>query len=180
MNNKEQFFAELDERLKHIPEQERGHITRVYEELFQRALENGKNESQVVEMLSFQRTMYGDPGIGTSVKPSWSTRSVFAAIGMILFNLVFIVGPVIAIGGVLLALAAASFALLIVPLALVLDFDIWSNGTELLFGLFTGLTCFGLGLLLGLGTLYTVKAYFRLLGQYLRFNVRVVRGGTMR
>jgi len=180
MNNKEQFFAELDERLKHIPEQERGHITRVYEELFQRALENGKNESQVVEMLSFQRTMYGDPGFAARTESSWSTRSVLASIGLILFNLVFIAGPVIAFGGVLLALAVASFALLIAPLALVLDFDIWNNGTELLFGLFTGLTCFGLGMLLGLGTLYTIKAYIRLLGQYFRFNVRIAKGGNAR
>ncbi|MFD0696273.1 hypothetical protein ACFQZT_19595 [Paenibacillus sp. GCM10027628] len=53
--SKSDYFKELNYRLRGLPEKERQNILSVYEELFQKALENGKNEEDVAESLGYPR-----------------------------------------------------------------------------------------------------------------------------
>ncbi|MEW9702768.1 DUF1700 domain-containing protein [Paenibacillus sp. SI8] len=53
--SKADYFKELNYRLRGLPEKERKNILSVYEELFQKALENGKHEEDVAESLGYPR-----------------------------------------------------------------------------------------------------------------------------
>ncbi|MFC0211084.1 hypothetical protein ACFFK0_01255 [Paenibacillus chartarius] len=58
---KMEYFRELEYRLRGLPERERQNIIAVYEELFQKAEENGKSENDIVDSLGFPRV------------PNWDT-----------------------------------------------------------------------------------------------------------
>ncbi|NOV00443.1 HAAS signaling domain-containing protein [Paenibacillus planticolens] len=49
------YFKELHYRLRGLPEKERQNILSVYEELFQKAIENGKHEDEVAQSLGYPR-----------------------------------------------------------------------------------------------------------------------------
>ena len=49
------YFKELNYRLRGLPEKERHNILKVYEELFQKAVENGKHEDEVAQSLGYPR-----------------------------------------------------------------------------------------------------------------------------
>ncbi|MFC5448753.1 DUF1700 domain-containing protein [Paenibacillus aestuarii] len=53
--SKYDYFKELNYRLRGLPEKERQNILTVYEELFQKAMENGKNEEDVAASLGYPR-----------------------------------------------------------------------------------------------------------------------------
>jgi uncharacterized membrane protein len=53
--SKTDFFQELNYRLRGLPERERQNILSVYEELFQKAAQNGKNEDDIAESLGYPR-----------------------------------------------------------------------------------------------------------------------------
>src|SRR5690242_17042571 len=53
--SKADYFKELNYRLRGLPEKERQNILKVYEELFQKAVENGKHEDEVALSLGYPR-----------------------------------------------------------------------------------------------------------------------------
>ncbi|WNR44715.1 DUF1700 domain-containing protein [Paenibacillus roseipurpureus] len=53
--SKSDYFKELNYRLRGLPEKERHNILKVYEELFQKAVENGKHEDEVAQSLGYPR-----------------------------------------------------------------------------------------------------------------------------
>lgn len=53
--SKADYFKELNYRLRGLPEKERQNILKVYEELFQKAVENGKHEDEVSLSLGYPR-----------------------------------------------------------------------------------------------------------------------------
>ncbi|MBP1965832.1 HAAS signaling domain-containing protein [Paenibacillus aceris] len=53
--SKSDYFKELHYRLRGLPEKERQNILSVYEELFQKAIENGKHEDEVAQSLGYPR-----------------------------------------------------------------------------------------------------------------------------
>lgn len=53
--SKADYFKELNYRLRGLPEKERHNILKVYEELFQKAVENGKHENEVAQSLGYPR-----------------------------------------------------------------------------------------------------------------------------
>jgi uncharacterized membrane protein len=55
MMSKIDYFKELNYRLRGLPEKERQNILSVYEELFQKAIENGKHEDDVAQSLGYPR-----------------------------------------------------------------------------------------------------------------------------
>lgn len=53
--SKADYFKELNYRLRGLPEKERNNILSVYEELFQKAIANGKHEDEVAQSLGYPR-----------------------------------------------------------------------------------------------------------------------------
>ncbi|KQX63811.1 MULTISPECIES: HAAS signaling domain-containing protein [unclassified Paenibacillus] len=70
------YFKELNYRLRGLPEKERQNILSVYEELFQKAIENGKQEDDVAQSLGYPRVPNWDAQKetpSTEQEPSKST-----------------------------------------------------------------------------------------------------------
>ena len=62
------YFKELNYRLRGLPEKERQNILSVYEELFQKAVENGKHEDEVAQSLGYPRVPNWDAQKDVSIQ----------------------------------------------------------------------------------------------------------------
>ena len=110
-------------------------------------------------------------------------RAVYASIGLGLFNLILILGPFIAILGILVGLFAAAISITITGIATFVA-SIFSNllpqhvsiGVSAVGFSFAsvGIICFGLLFLIG--DFYLTKLIFKLTIRYLKFNLGIIKG----
>lgn len=195
--NKADYFRELAYRLRGLPERERQNILQVYEELFQKAIENGKNEEEIAESLGYPRIPNWEASTNVHVQPPVHSyqqvnhvqapyaypaksesgiKKLVIAIALAFFNLTFILGPFFGICGAFIGLYASSFALLVSPLLLLAGNNWGFESGDLLFNIFAMLAAFGLGILLSMATIALTKLFFRLTRAYVRFNVKLIKG----
>ena len=111
------------------------------------------------------------------------SHAVLATLGLGLFNLVFVLVPLIILtvllGAIFLAgivcviLGPAAFLLALLQIAGIQHFPVWANP---LAGVFfsVGITAFGL--LVIIGNYYLAHFFYRLMVRYLKWNIRVIRG----
>lgn len=188
--NKYEFMSTLKKSLGSMSQSEKNDILYDYEEHFRIGIENGKTEAVIVEEL-------GDPiAIGASYNTSSFTdkvsrkpknRSVltcvFIAIGLGLFNLIFILGPYFGLVAGILGLFAGAvgftfggFAYFICIIAFphipfFMDITIIGNKVISLF-ISVGLTA--LGLLFFIGMYYVTKWFIKLTVKYVKLNIRII------
>jgi uncharacterized membrane protein len=202
--SKTDYFKELTYRLRGLPERERQNILSVYEELFQKAIENGKREEDIADSLGYPRIPQWEgpretPGTPpapnfrsepapehrpyampyASPYPSKSEsgfKAIIASIALGFFNLVFILGPFIGICGIILSLYATSVALLITPILSIIGNGLSNSPSDWLLLGFSMMAMFGLGILLSAFTVWFSKLFFKLTGKYVRFNIKIIRG----
>nr|WP_191964302.1 DUF1700 domain-containing protein [Aneurinibacillus sp. XH2] len=176
--SKEDFFRDLEYKLKGLPEQERRQILQVYEDLFRTAAENGKDEREVTAYLGFASdhppldhlAVYPHPAIDSSHQ---GIRPLIASVALGLFNLIIVLPPFLAISALLLAFCIMTFVLLALPL-----FIWWFPYGDILFihKLFLTMAVFGLGMLTGIASWYSVKWYFIAVRKYIQINVNLIKG----
>lgn len=181
---KEAFFRNLEERLKGLPEAERQSIMRVYEDLFTKAAENGKDESEIARSLghaSFPEAFppadrktvpYGAPASGGF---EFGLRGLLVSLSLGFINLLLI-GPFLGFTAVLAALAVVALVLVTSALWILLGSGVPTDLTTLLSEVFASLAFTGLGVLLSLGLVQFTRWYARGVKKYIRFNMRLIRG----
>jgi uncharacterized membrane protein len=103
-------------------------------------------------------------------------KAIIASITLGFFNLVFILGPFIAICGAIFSFYATSAALLISPILALIGSGWSNNGADRMLLAFSMLALFGLGILLSMFTLWISKLFFQLIRKYIRFNMKIIRG----
>ncbi|MFA1821807.1 hypothetical protein ACDX78_16770 [Virgibacillus oceani] len=181
--NEKQFLAELKSGLHKLPESEREDIIMDFEEHFSIGKEGGKTEEEISEAL-------GSPQqIAKEMKAAYYLeqvdhvssagnifRAVWATVGLGFFNLVFVLGPFIALLGIIFAGWITAFAF-ITALPLVLIQALTSPGLFLWFDVFTSIALLGVGLILLIGMLYVTRVFSKGFVRYLHFNTRLVKGG---
>lgn len=186
---KQQFLNELNRLLAPLPEAERVDILSDYESHIDAAIENGKTEEEAVMDLGSPRTIAYELGAFQPVEKTTFTDfisqknpstpnvgpNIFAFLGMLLFNLLFIIGPVVGIAGTFVGLYAAAIACLVTPLGFIMN--LFTHDTPILLMFFFVLAAFSFGYLLFLFTHFLAKGYIRLLHWYWKLNVRIVKGG---
>ncbi|MDQ0200760.1 DUF1700 domain-containing protein [Neobacillus ginsengisoli] len=186
---KQQFLDELNRLLAPLPDAEREDILSDYESHIDSAVENGKTEEEAVADLGSPRTIAHELGAFQPIEKTtfsdWISQkendkrnvgpNIFAFIGMLLFNLIFIIGPVVGIAGTFVGLYAAAIGCLITPLGFILN--LFTHDTPILLMFFFVLAAFSFGYLLLLLTHFLAKGYIRLLHWYWKLNVKIVRGG---
>lgn len=194
---REEFISKLERLLRGMPEAERKDILYDYEEHIRIAVENGLEEEKVIDSLGSPQSIakqYRVKRYIDKAEASGSTTSVFRAIlatvGLGFFNLIFILGPFMAVVGILIAIGVSAVAVVIGGAGLILGgmfpqiisgvnvellaAEIHGNMTAgMLFG---GVGTMCLGALMGLGTVALTKGFMTMTIKYLKLNINIIRG----
>lgn len=113
----EEFLKQLREHLKGLPESERNEIIRDHEEMIRDAMASGKSETDAVLAFGDPRTLaksltatslVQSSSVNASRENVWTEfrgvgRAVFAVAALAPFNLIFVLGPFLAVVGCLTA-----------------------------------------------------------------------------
>lgn len=180
---KKQFLTALDNALRTLPKEEREEMLRDFEEHFAIAQAEGKSEAEIASALGSAQQIAKE-AIATNqfdqVETNATTgnffRAMWAGIGVVFFNLVIVLGPFIAILGILLAGWIISVSFVASPLLVLVNYIIFPSSFEL-FDLFVAISLCGLGIFIGLGMYVATKGMSYRLVRYLKFNINLVKGG---
>jgi uncharacterized membrane protein len=193
---KNDFLTKLEILLGRVPEHDRKEMLYDYEEHFEIGLVNGKSEAELIAELGdphvIARDLLADYRLGKLEKVNSQPvlvqrysekqkthsvgRAIGASIGLGFFNLIFIVGPVAAFFATYVALCAVSFALIVLPLAIMGAYFFGYSYESVTVNFFVSLTSFSLGGLMGIGMIYIGRFFRNIILKYIKFNVRVLKG----
>ena len=182
--NKETFLKQLDSSLTKLPQDERRDIIQDYEEYFSIGLEEGKTEEEIAAALGSPSQIakelmatYHLEKVEKTASAGNIMRAVWAVIGLGFFNLVIVLGPFIALVGIVFAGWALSLGFILSPIGALMN-AVW--GAFQLFDLFASLALCGIGIFVGIGMFLATKALSKGFIRYLQFNVSLVKGGLKR
>jgi len=138
------------------------------------------------ELAALKAALYKPAPIPTPVATSepirpTSGRSAFGSfmvgISLLLFNLIFIVGPAAGIFAAYISICAVALVFTLSPLVLISSSFLGFSHESLAVNFFVSLALTSLGMLMGIGMMYVGKFLFKGLAGYTKLNVRMVRGG---
>lgn len=188
--NKTQFLMAFYDALEGLPSHIKADIMSEYQDYFRVRMEQGQTEEDIFASL-------GDPitlsyavkrRTGYMAKPPKRfnfIRFCFMSFVMLLFNLICILGPAMAVLGLLIGLWGAAFGMSLGGVALLAGtFVSFLQPINLLIqsqlSLITVISASvfvsSMGLLLGIGCIRMTKWSFKVLGAYAKWNVRVLLG----
>ncbi|MBM7632945.1 HAAS signaling domain-containing protein [Geomicrobium sediminis] len=178
---KTDYMASLESKLANLPKEERLEFIADYEEHFTIGLTNGRTEDEIAESLGKPEKVAKEIVAQYNLEvahnhPSMKTilRASFAAISLSMFNLIFVLGPFVAIMVIPITLAMVSIALILSPLLLLIQEGFssafWIQG-------FLLIGYVGLGMILAVGSWKLLQLCYGLIIRYLNFNLNIVRGG---
>lgn len=183
--NKSEYLHVLGKELGFKNTIEKKEIIADYDEHFRMGVLEGKTEEQIAEGLGDPRAIAKQFSADYLVRQAEHTKSlgnivraVIATVGLGFFNLIFILGPFLAVAGILVGLFAASIGMTLGGLAgfvaavLQVPFAITIHPGAAIF-LMIGLTASGL--LLFIGNCYIGKFVYSTMIAYLKINVSIIR-----
>jgi uncharacterized membrane protein len=184
--NKEKFLRQLESSLKNLSSKERQDILQDYEEHFAIGLEEGKTEQGIVASLGSPAQIakellasYHLEKVEATVTTGNIIRAVWAVIGLGFFNLVIVLGPFLALLGIILSGWVIGVGFVLSPLLLLIDVVV-NFGTFEFFSLFTSLALCGIGLFILIGMFPATKSVAKGFVRYLKYNASIVKGGLKR
>jgi len=180
---KDQFLSELDKGLRGLSFRERQDILMDYEEHFAIGLEEGKTEEDIAERLGAPSQIakemmaaYHLEKVDHQLSAGNVMRAVWAVIGLGFFNLVIVLGPFVALAGMIISIWAVSLSFTLSPLLFLVDVALHPGGF-MLFTLFASIALCGFGILIGIGMFHVTKAIALGFIRYLKYNASLVKGG---
>lgn len=181
--NKEQFLVELSIQLKKIPKKEREEILFDYAEYFEHALHRGRSEQDVIDSLGSPKKLAKELMADYHFEKAKTThsypslfRAIYTSIGLGFFNLVFMLGPLIAIVAVIFAMYTVAGTFILTPFLVIINM-IWDQSlSQAMFNMFTSFILVGLGILLLVGMNKFSKAFFGWFTRYLESNFKIIKG----
>lgn len=178
-----EFLNELDSALRRIALEERQDILSDYREHFTIGKEAGKTEEQIAAALGSPNkiakellALYHLEKAQTNHTTGNIFRAVWAAIGLGFLNLIIVLGPFMALLGVVFAGWISGVMFVLSPLLVLVSTVIYPDGSELS-DLFISLTLSGIGLFIIIGMYYVTKILNKGFMRYLKFNISLVKGG---
>lgn len=196
---RDEFISRLEKLLANMPEEDRNDVIYDYHEHIEIAVQNGLDEAKVIESLGTPESIAKQYRVKKYIdraEATGSTRSAFQAIlatlGLGFFNIVFILGPFLAICGVLLALGVSSVGVVIAGGGLMvgglfpqlingINMQVVASGMQgsltagLLFG---GVGTMCLGGLMGMGVISLTKGFMTMTIKYLGLNIKIIKGNN--
>ncbi len=181
--NRNEFIKTLEANLKGLPSSEKKEILYDYKEYFQIGLKSGKTEAALAKELGNPKNLAKEHQTEYHVKhalkeKSFSNlgRALVAGISLSFFNLVFLLGPILAIMAIYLGIGVVALAFILSP------FTIWNS--DFFIGIdgnapkiFVSMTLLSVGILIGLGMIYMGKLFYEFILRYIKFNVGIIKGG---
>jgi len=181
--NKKEFMEKLDKALTDISKDEKKEAMRDYEEHFSIGSEKGRTEEEIAKSLgdpaSLAKTIEAEYAI-TRAKREPGIKNIFratiAVAGLGLFNLIFVLIPLII--AVVLLFAAYIVAVIFIAMPFLMLFypasvTILSGDTP------TRMVVIGfhiIGDILLVVLLYVTKGFYKLILAYLQMNAKIIRG----
>lgn len=180
---KKQFLNDLKAALRRLPDDECEEIIQDFMEHFTVGQEEGKSETEITSALGSPQQI-GKEMLATyrleQVETKHSAGNIFrafwAVIGLGFFNLVIVLGPFIALVGILFSVWISGVAFIVSPLLVFLNVFIIPGSFEL-FDLFVSIGLCGLGLFIVIGMYFATRAIVSGFIKYLNFNINLVKGG---
>lgn len=183
MVNRDEFLFELESLLAGLSKEEKQDILQDFEEHFAMGILEGKSEEEIVRALGSPQQIakemkahYHIEKVSESGTVVNIARAVWAVIGLGFFNLIIVLGPLIAAVSIVCAGWIFSAGLALSPILVFMDAVIFQNGFNL-FNLFFSILLAGTGILVGIGMYYVTRLFIKGLVHYLKFNVNIVKGG---
>lgn len=186
-----EFINELKKELNGIPAVDIEDIIRDQEEMINDALAAGRDEESIIKSFGnpkeLAKSLKAEIKIEQATdekKLSKQVRGVFGAVGALLvlapFNLIFVLGPFLAVLGITFAGWAVAFALGVAALALLGAFFmefifVGSVLTVHLSTFFAFLGCIGLSALFIMGMYFVTRQIFKLILSYLKWNLNFIK-----
>lgn len=188
--NKKDFMDRLSSYLGGIPGEDREDVISDFDEHFEAGLAEGRTEEDIADSLGDPKSLANQLKASILIREAGKTtsavnitRAVFATLGLGFFNLIFILGPFIAIAAVLISLFATAIGITASGITVFITsifgpffpqyFTGLINPAVAIFGSI-GLTCFGI--LFFIGDIYLAKLLYRLFVRYIKFNLRIITG----
>lgn len=205
--NKEDFLKTLEDSLLSFPEGEKKEILYDYEEHFRIGFEKGKTEEELINELgepqdianqyrsTYEKIVVSEPASndykneGVNYKESTPHRenssiSVIALVCLILFNLIFIVGPYFGFAAALIGLFASAVAVIAAGLALTFSpmlveilntYSISASTLPTSVSFLFGVGTIAFGLLFFIGVSYIGRYFFKITRIYIKWNLKVIK-----
>ncbi|WP_043934731.1 DUF1700 domain-containing protein [Bacillus sp. EB01] len=180
---KKQFLTILNASLKRLPSDERQDILQDIEEYFEIGLGEGKTEEQLAASLGSPQQIAKELVATYRVEKVEETatagnifRAVWAVIGLGFFNLVIVLGPFVALVGIIIAGWLVGVSFVASPILVLINVAIYPQIFEL-YDLFFSIGLAGLGLFIAIGMFFATRSLTNGFVRYLKYNVRVVKGG---
>lgn len=196
--NKQQYLEKLSKLLRKLPKEDREDIISDYEEHFAIGLEKGRTEEEISKALGNPKNVAKQITADHMVKIAENKPSVggiieaiLAAMGLGLFNLIFVTVPVLIVAAIILTLFVAGFAMILAGIYWVLspllhlilpqialpqlvgsNESFWNILVILGGGI--GLTAGGIILIVAMA--YITKWFYELMIKYLKLNLRIIKG----
>jgi uncharacterized membrane protein len=178
--SKADFFLQLRDRLRGLPYEEQQNIVHVYEDLFRQAEQSGKSELEIIQSLGYipvpiQPGLPGAPSFPP--KPvETGMRKIIAFIALGLFNLIFVLGPFIAVTALLFSFSLTAVLFMFSSVWIIIGTGIPDTFPILMLEICVAVTMTGLGVLLGIGLWKLDCFWIRLVKRYMALNIRLVKG----
>jgi uncharacterized membrane protein len=188
--NKKEYLDNLSKYLRGIPREDEKDIMSDFEEHFEMGIEEGRTEEDLSKSLGEPKALANQLRANIMVAQAEKetsavniTRAVFASLGLGFFNLIFVLGPFMAVLGVLLALFITGISIAaagIVGLLSTIFSPLFPEYFNLIMnpavGIFASIGAVSFGVLFFIGDVYLTKGFFRLFIRYIKFNARIVSG----
>jgi len=196
--NKREYLEKLSKLLRKLPKEDRNDIISDYGEHFAIGLEKGRTEEEISKALGNPKNVAKQIKADHIIKKAEDKPSVggmieaiLAAMGLGLFNLIFVAVPVLIVAAIILTLFVAGFAMilagiywvlspllhLIIPQLALPKFvsspeSFWNIVVVIAGGI--GLTAGGIILVVAMA--YIAKWFYELMIKYLKLNLRIIKG----
>jgi uncharacterized membrane protein len=186
--NKAEFLKAMAQHLSGLSEQDRKEVLYDYEEHFHNGLADGKTEAEIIRALGEPQTIAKQYIANESIKKAETHNSfgnianaVLATIGLGFFNLIVVLGPFLAVLGILCAFYFGAVLIVVVAIITGLAALFHSLFPEYLQidlhpapVFFASVGFVSLGALWLLGNWKLTKLFYQGLLNYLKWNVDVV------
>lgn len=172
---KEKLLQELEERLKGIPPEDRDKLIDLYKDLIAVAEKNrkeGKESSVSLPSYPFDENFHIPINEKEKTTPHYG-RMVLATVSLALFNMIFVLAPFVAIVGIYFSMWIVSFSFVLSPFISILKM---AFGSFEIVEFFLTLILCGLGLMIGVGSMYVGKWLYRISLIYFNWNIKLIKG----